>query len=104
MVTSKMRQVLHLVNYLNHIFFDQLMLYVKLFVCFAIGKVKSKIPRTGSLLLSSCWRHYSILLFLEDRLFSQHYKEWLNQYLSGIQVKYLHHDSFNILILGSSVC
>ncbi|XP_008442244.1 uncharacterized protein LOC103486160 isoform X1 [Cucumis melo] len=55
------------------------------------GKVKSKIPRTGSLLLSSCWRHYSILLFLEDRLFSQHYKEWLNQYLSGIQYYSGHH-------------
>ncbi|XP_011653934.1 uncharacterized protein LOC101210197 isoform X2 [Cucumis sativus] len=55
------------------------------------GKVKSKIPRTGSLLLSSCWRHYSTLLFLEDRLFSQHYKEWLNQYLSGIQYYSGHH-------------
>ncbi|CAK9319331.1 unnamed protein product [Citrullus colocynthis] len=49
------------------------------------GKAKSKIPRTGALVLSSCWRHYSILLFLEDCRFSQHYEEWLNQYLSGIQ-------------------
>ncbi|XP_022967683.1 uncharacterized protein LOC111467138 [Cucurbita maxima] len=49
------------------------------------GKEKAKISQTGALLLSSCWRHYSILLFLDDCRFSQHYEEWLNQYLSGIQ-------------------
>uniref|UniRef100_A0A6J1DCN8 Uncharacterized protein LOC111019538 n=1 Tax=Momordica charantia TaxID=3673 RepID=A0A6J1DCN8_MOMCH len=49
------------------------------------GKAKSNILQTGALLLSSCWRHYSILLFLEDYRFSQHYQDWLNQYLSGIQ-------------------
>lgn len=110
MVTSKMRQVLHPVNYSNHILFDQLVLYVKSFVWFAIGKAKSKILQTGALLLSSCWRHYSILIFLEDYQFSQHYEEWLNQYLSGIQVKYskssfddLHQDTYKVLILGSAV-
>ena len=88
MVASEMRQVLHPVNYSKHILFDHLMLYVKLFVWFAIGKEKAKISQTGALLLSSCWRHYSILLFLDDCRFSQHYEEWLNQYLSGIQVEY----------------
>ncbi|XP_020211045.1 uncharacterized protein LOC109795896 isoform X1 [Cajanus cajan] len=41
--------------------------------------------KTGDLLLSSCWKHYSMLLHLEDKKFSQHYKELLEQYLSGIQ-------------------
>ncbi|KAK7285567.1 hypothetical protein RJT34_20343 [Clitoria ternatea] len=41
--------------------------------------------KTGDLLLSSCWKHYSMLLHLEDKKFSQHYKELLDQYLSGIQ-------------------
>ncbi|KAM4079537.1 hypothetical protein ACB094_09G123500 [Castanea mollissima] len=45
----------------------------------------SKIVKTGVMLLSSCWKHYGILLHLEDRKFSQHYKELLEQYLSGIQ-------------------
>ncbi|XP_038882126.1 uncharacterized protein LOC120073376 isoform X2 [Benincasa hispida] len=55
------------------------------------NEAKSKIPRTGALLLSSCWRHYSILLFLEDCRFSQHYEECLKQYLSGIQYCSGHH-------------
>ncbi|KAK9986731.1 hypothetical protein SO802_031682 [Lithocarpus litseifolius] len=45
----------------------------------------SKVLKTGVTLLSSCWKHYGILLHLEDRKFSQHYKELLEQYLSGIQ-------------------
>ena len=49
-------------------------------------KIGSKILKTGVMLLSSCWKHYSILLHLEDRKFSQHYKELLEQYLSGINI------------------
>ncbi|XP_057438694.1 uncharacterized protein LOC130730649 isoform X1 [Lotus japonicus] len=41
--------------------------------------------KSGDLLLCSCWKHYSMLLHLEDHKFSQHYKELLDQYLSGIQ-------------------
>ncbi|XP_027939676.1 uncharacterized protein LOC114193892 [Vigna unguiculata] len=41
--------------------------------------------KTGDLLLCSCWKHYSVLLHLEDKKFSQHYKELLDQYMSGIQ-------------------
>ncbi|XP_058738287.1 uncharacterized protein LOC131610375 isoform X1 [Vicia villosa] len=41
--------------------------------------------KTGDLLLSSCWKHYYLLLHLEDRKFSQCHKELLDQYLSGIQ-------------------
>ncbi|KAK2363382.1 casein kinase protein HD16 [Trifolium repens] len=37
--------------------------------------------KTGDLLLSSCWKHYYVLLHLEDQKFSQHYKELLDQYL-----------------------
>ncbi|KAB1222327.1 hypothetical protein CJ030_MR2G002032 [Morella rubra] len=44
-----------------------------------------KILKTGVMLLSSCWKHYGMLLHLEDQKFSQHYKELLDQYLSGIQ-------------------
>ncbi|WCJ33914.1 ARM repeat superfamily protein [Euphorbia peplus] len=42
-------------------------------------------PRTGAFLLSSCWKHYSNLLHLEDRKFTRHWKELLDQYISGIQ-------------------
>ncbi|GLT55250.1 hypothetical protein SLA2020_283890 [Shorea laevis] len=45
----------------------------------------SKILKTGVTLLSSCWKHYGMLLHLEDQKFSQIYKELLDQYLSGIQ-------------------
>ncbi|KAF8403828.1 hypothetical protein HHK36_011934 [Tetracentron sinense] len=45
------------------------------------------ILKTGVLLLSSCWKHFAVLLLLEDRKLSQHYKESLNQYISGIQVE-----------------
>ncbi|GFP89684.1 hypothetical protein PHJA_001112200 [Phtheirospermum japonicum] len=40
--------------------------------------------KTGSLLLSSCWKHYGMLMRIEDK-FSQQHKELLGQYLSGIQ-------------------
>ncbi|CAK7342514.1 unnamed protein product [Dovyalis caffra] len=43
------------------------------------------ILKTGALLLSSCWKHYSTLLHLEDNRFSQHCNDLLNQYISGIQ-------------------
>ncbi|KAK9941721.1 hypothetical protein M0R45_007417 [Rubus argutus] len=45
----------------------------------------SKVIETGILLLSSCWKHYGMLMHLEDQKFSQHYKELLDQYLAGIQ-------------------
>ncbi|KAF7819009.1 armadillo/beta-catenin-like repeat protein [Senna tora] len=45
----------------------------------------SKVLKTGDLLLSSCWKHYSRLLYLEDKKFPHHYRELLDQYLSGIQ-------------------
>lgn len=37
------------------------------------------------LLLSSCWKHYGLLLHLEGDNFHHHYKDLLDQYLSGIQ-------------------
>lgn len=46
--------------------------------------------KTGSLLLSSCWKHYGVLMRLEDRKFSHQHKELLDQYLSGIKVKVFH--------------
>lgn len=49
------------------------------------NEADSKILKAGSLLLSSCWKHYGILLHLEDRKFSQQWKDLFVQYLSGIQ-------------------
>lgn len=48
--------------------------------------------KTGSLLLSSCWKHYGMLMCLEDRKLSQQHKELLDQYLAGIKVKVFHVD------------
>ncbi|KAL5745748.1 hypothetical protein ACOSP7_026894 [Xanthoceras sorbifolium] len=45
----------------------------------------SRFLKTGALLLSSCWKHYSVLLHLDDHKFSKHWKELLDQYLAGIQ-------------------
>ncbi|XVE61173.1 hypothetical protein DITRI_Ditri06bG0018400 [Diplodiscus trichospermus] len=45
----------------------------------------SQILKTRVLLLSSCWKHYGMLLHLEDKKFTKQYKELLDQYLSGIQ-------------------
>ncbi|RVW16552.1 hypothetical protein CK203_069319 [Vitis vinifera] len=45
----------------------------------------STVPKAGVLLLSSCWKHYAMLLHLEDKKFSQQYKDLLDQYLSAIQ-------------------
>ena len=52
----------------------------------AMWKIGSKVPKAGVLLLSSCWKHYAMLLHLEDKKFSQQYKDLLDQYLSAIQV------------------
>ncbi|XP_071723935.1 uncharacterized protein [Rutidosis leptorrhynchoides] len=41
--------------------------------------------KAGPLLLSSCWKHYSTLLHLDDRSFLQRTKDLLDQYLSGLQ-------------------
>ncbi|KAI3977342.1 hypothetical protein MKX01_000255 [Papaver californicum] len=41
--------------------------------------------KTGMALLSSCWKHYCMLLRLEDYRFSKSYMKTLNQYISGIQ-------------------
>lgn len=43
----------------------------------------------GVMLLSSCWKHYVMLLRLEDPRFSQNYMELLDQYISAIQVTLL---------------
>ncbi|CAL5352111.1 unnamed protein product [Camellia sinensis] len=45
----------------------------------------SQMHKTGVLLLSSRWKHYGMLMHLEDYKFYQHYKELVDQYLSGIQ-------------------
>ncbi|XWS56252.1 hypothetical protein CRYUN_Cryun09bG0070000 [Craigia yunnanensis] len=44
-----------------------------------------QILKTRALLVSSCWKHYGMLLHLEDKKFTKKYKELLDQYLSGIQ-------------------
>lgn len=59
-------------------------------------KTDSDVLKTGDLLLSSCWKHYSRLLYLEDKRFLQHYKELLDQYLSGIQVIFYLLDSYTL--------
>ncbi|KAI3667410.1 hypothetical protein L6452_42467 [Arctium lappa] len=41
--------------------------------------------KTGMLLLSSCWKHYGILLHLEDHRISDRHNELLDQYLAGIE-------------------
>ncbi|XP_071717853.1 uncharacterized protein [Rutidosis leptorrhynchoides] len=41
--------------------------------------------KTGILLLSSCWKHYGILLHLENHQHSKRHKELLDQYLAGIE-------------------
>ncbi|XP_047307736.1 uncharacterized protein LOC124911311 isoform X2 [Impatiens glandulifera] len=43
------------------------------------------IDKSEVLLLSSCWKYYGWLLHLENHKFSQHYMDFLDQYLSGIQ-------------------
>ncbi|CAH2063814.1 unnamed protein product [Thlaspi arvense] len=45
----------------------------------------TELSRGGALLLSSCWKHYSLLLHMEDQKFSKISKELLEQYLSGIK-------------------
>ncbi|KAF6172889.1 hypothetical protein GIB67_035443 [Kingdonia uniflora] len=41
--------------------------------------------KAGVSLISSCWKHYCLLLRLVDRRVSQNYLEMLNQYISGIK-------------------
>ncbi|MCE2054937.1 hypothetical protein HAX54_041674 [Datura stramonium] len=48
-------------------------------------KTDSEMLKSGVLLFSSCWKHYGMLLHLEDHKFAQHYTELFEQYLSGIQ-------------------
>nr|GEV80365.1 hypothetical protein [Tanacetum cinerariifolium] len=45
----------------------------------------SQMVKTGMLLLSSCWRHYGVLLHLEDHQISSRHKELMDQYVSGIE-------------------
>ncbi|KAK6124641.1 hypothetical protein DH2020_041613 [Rehmannia glutinosa] len=52
--------------------------------CFQ-DEAESQMLTSGSLILSSCWKHYGMLLRLEDHKFSQQHKELLDQYLSGIE-------------------
>lgn len=52
-------------------------------------KAGSEILKTRALLLSSCWKHYGMLLHLEDKKFTKQYKELLDQYLSGVQVRFI---------------
>ncbi|XP_031396595.1 uncharacterized protein LOC116207678 [Punica granatum] len=53
-----------------------------------------EILKARELLLSSCWKHYSVLLHLEELNFSQNCRERLEQYLSGIQL-YAERSSYN---------
>ncbi|KAL4272418.1 hypothetical protein GQ457_13G011310 [Hibiscus cannabinus] len=47
---------------------------------------EAQILKTRAMLLSSCWKHYGMLLHLEDKKSTKQYKELLDQYLSGIQI------------------
>ncbi|XP_010516375.1 PREDICTED: uncharacterized protein LOC104792046 isoform X2 [Camelina sativa] len=49
------------------------------------GEAGTEASVGGCLLLSSCWKHYSVLLHMEDQKFSKISKELLEQYLSGIK-------------------
>lgn len=50
-----------------------------------LPKGGTEVSMGGALLLSSCWKHYSVLLHMEDQKFSKISKELLEQYLSGIK-------------------
>ncbi|KAF3442571.1 hypothetical protein FNV43_RR16487 [Rhamnella rubrinervis] len=54
-----------------------------------------RIIKTRILLLSSCWKHYSMLVCLEDHKGSLHYKQLLEQYLSGLQFYSDNHTGVN---------
>ncbi|KAJ8769650.1 hypothetical protein K2173_005253 [Erythroxylum novogranatense] len=45
----------------------------------------ANIIETRRLLLSSCWKHYSMLLHLEDSTFHEHCSGLLDEYIHGIQ-------------------
>lgn len=68
-----------------------------------ITKTGGNILKTEALLVSSCWKHYSTLLHLEDRRFSQHCDDLLNQYISGIQVSCKLHWRFMLLVLSVQI-
>ncbi|KAL5729342.1 hypothetical protein ACHQM5_002313 [Ranunculus cassubicifolius] len=61
-------------------------------------KAGDNILKTGISLLSSCWKHYGTLLRLEDRRFSDHYLETLNQYVSGIQLQCADEDVIELTV------
>lgn len=69
------------------------------YILFFVKKTEMQMMKTGSSLLSSCWKHYGMLMHLEDHKFSQQYKELLDQYLSGIQVALLLRSVFTLLML-----
>ncbi|KAK4372602.1 hypothetical protein RND71_007986 [Anisodus tanguticus] len=48
----------------------------------------SEMLKSGVLMLSSCWKHYGMLLHLEDHKFAQQFTELLEQYLPGIQSRF----------------
>ncbi|KAL9252043.1 hypothetical protein AKJ16_DCAP05892 [Drosera capensis] len=52
--------------------------------CFS-DEAGSKVPNAGVLLVASCWKHYSMLLRLDDREILQNSTDLLDQYLSGIE-------------------
>ncbi|KAK4281861.1 hypothetical protein QN277_013308 [Acacia crassicarpa] len=66
---------------------------IKNHYCSSRYEADSNVIKSGDLLLSSCWKHYSRLLYLEDKKFPQHYKELFDQYLSGIQYYVENHSS-----------
>lgn len=45
-----------------------------------------KLLKGGIMLLCSSWKHYAMLMLLEDHRFSQHYGKMLEQYMSAIQL------------------
>ena len=66
---------------------------------FLTWRAGSRMLKTGVLLLSSCWKHYGLLMHLEDYKFPQHYKELVYKYLSGIQVNFTKSKLSNIVAM-----
>lgn len=82
-----LRHIMHTQRVQTSIYMSIFLCTVIIFFSPAMQKTSMSMPKIGALLLSSCWKHYSNLLHLEDHKFSQHCKELLDQYISGIQVK-----------------
>lgn len=77
--------------------------YPCILIClFVTSKTGSRIIKSRMLLLSSCWKHYSVLVCLDNRKGSLHYKQLLEQYLSGLQVRY-GNNLFDILMLPTAM-